>query len=85
VTGVPGEAAVERRLEIEDSGFFVDVLREGYPWSTSYSRDHDLGLRRSQSDHWLLDPADRERLHDGLAAVLATYGNQVEQVYCAFR
>ena len=80
--GVPGEVDVDRRLEIEASGLFVDVIREDYPWSTTYTATRYLGLLQAQSDHRLLEPAARGRLLDGLATVLAAHGDAIDQSYC---
>lgn len=82
VAGVPGEVDVDRRLEIEASGLFVDVIREDYPWSTTYTATHYLGLLQTQSDHRLLEPAVRGRLLDGVATVLAAHGDAIDQSYC---
>ncbi|MGC2192890.1 MAG: methyltransferase domain-containing protein [Candidatus Dormiibacterota bacterium] len=82
--GVPGEVEGDRRLEIDASGLFVDLAREGFPWSTTYSADDYLGLLQTQSDHLLLDDAVRQRLLGGIAAVLDAHGNQVQQGYCTY-
>ncbi|MGA7172303.1 MAG: class I SAM-dependent methyltransferase [Candidatus Dormiibacterota bacterium] len=81
---VPGESDLDRRLEIEASGLFVDVEREMYPWSMTYSTDEYLGLLQTQSDHRLLEPETRQRLVTGIAEVLADHGNVVPQEYCTF-
>lgn len=82
--GVPGEVDRDRRLEIEASGLFVDLVQEGFPWSATYSADDYLGLLQTQSDHLLLEDGVRQRLLDGIAAVLDAHGNQVQQGYCTY-
>ncbi|MGC1909171.1 MAG: class I SAM-dependent methyltransferase [Candidatus Dormiibacterota bacterium] len=78
---VPGEPDLDRRLEIEASGLFVDVERELYPWSITYSTEEYLGLLQTQSDHRLLEPDTRELLMTGIAEVLADHGNALPQEY----
>ena len=80
--GVPEEVDVDRRLEIEASGLFVDVIREDYPWSTTDRATRYPGQLQAQSDHRLLEPAARGRLLDGLAAVLAAHGDAIDKSYC---
>ncbi len=80
--GVPEEVDVDRRLEIEASGLFVDAIREDYPWSTTDRATRYLGQLQAQSDHRLLEPAARGRLLDGLAAVLAAHGDAIDKSYC---
>jgi SAM-dependent methyltransferase len=84
VAQVPGERSLDRGLEIEDSGLFIDITREVYPWATTYPAVHYLGLLQTQSDYRLLEPAVRTRLLQSLASVLADHGNQVPQGYCTF-
>jgi SAM-dependent methyltransferase len=81
--GVPGEREPDRHHEIEASGSFVDVVREDYPWSTTYTSEEYLGLLRTQSDHRLLDPPPLERLLSGIEVVLAGNGGEIEQRYVA--
>lgn len=80
---VPGDVGVDRLAEIAASGLFTDLSHESYPWATTYSADSYLGLLQTQSDHRLLDPPVLERLLEGLAAVLASHGNQLRQGYRA--
>jgi SAM-dependent methyltransferase len=81
--GVPGEREPDRRQEIVASGAFVDVVREDYPWSTTYTSEEYLGLLRTQSDHRLLDPPVLERLLSGIELVLAGHGGKIDQRYVA--
>jgi SAM-dependent methyltransferase len=81
--GVPRERELDRRDEIEASGAFVEVVREDYPWSTSYTSEEYLGLLRTHSDHRLLDPPALERLLDGIGLVLAGHGGGIDQSYVA--
>jgi SAM-dependent methyltransferase len=80
---IRSEVPLDRRLEIEASGAFVDVLGEAYPWSTSYTSEEYLGLLRTQSHHRLLEPSVLERLLRSLEAVLATHGGKIDQRYVA--
>jgi SAM-dependent methyltransferase len=81
--GVPGEGEPDRQQEIVASGAFVDVLREDFPWSTTYTSQEYLGLLRTQSDHRLLDPPLLERLLSGIEVVLADHGGTIDQQYVA--
>jgi len=81
--GVPGEREPDRQHEIVASGAFVDVVREDYPWSTTYTSEEYLGLLRTQSDHRLLDPRVLERLLSGIELVLAGHGGKIDQRYVA--
>jgi SAM-dependent methyltransferase len=81
--GVPGEREPDRQEEIAASGSFVQVVREDYPWSTSYTSDQYLSLLRTQSDHRLLDPPILERLLSGIEVVLADHGGKIDQRYVA--
>ena len=81
--GVPRERELERRHEIEASGAFVEVVREDYPWSTTYASEEYLGLLRTQSDHRLLNPPVLERLLNGIGLVLAGHRGTIDQSYVA--
>lgn len=84
MAGVPGDSDEDRRLEIAASGHFVDVVRDDYPWSTTYSAEHYLALLKTQSDHRLLHPATLERLLEAIAGILAAHGDELTQSYCTF-
>lgn len=79
--GPPGETEVDRRSEILGSGAFTDVLREEYPWSTTYTALEYVGLLRTQSDHRLLPPPALERLLQQIVGLLAERGPAVDQHY----
>jgi SAM-dependent methyltransferase len=81
--GVPGEREPDRQPEIVASGAFVNVVREDFPWSTTYTSEEYLGLLRTQSNHRLLDPPVLERLLRGIEVVLAGQGGTIQQRYVA--
>lgn len=79
--GLSLEREVDRRAEILANGAFAEVLHEQYPWAATYSASHYVGLLRTQSDHRLLNPAVLDRLLQGIAQVLADFGQDLDQNY----
>ncbi|MGA9919791.1 MAG: hypothetical protein WBR23_00810 [Candidatus Dormiibacterota bacterium] len=63
------------------SGLFVDVEREMYPWSITYSTAEYLGLLQTQSDHRMVESGLRERLLTGIAEVLDDHCDALPQEY----
>lgn len=78
---VPSNTTADRQAEIEESALFGDVERDEYSWSVTYSTEEYLGLLQTQSDHRVLEPAALGRLLEGVAGVLAEYGEVIQQQY----
>lgn len=63
------------------SGAFTDGDARRYRWQATYDPAAWRALLATQSDHRLLDPARRERLLDGAAAVVEDLGGELEVGY----
>ena len=61
-------------------GFEQPEIRE-YHWATEYSTAHYVELLQTHSDHIVLEPGQRRRLLDGVAAVIDGAGGVLELNY----
>ena len=79
-TGWYGEAGPVPEL-FADSGCFEPAWVRRYPWSHRYETSDYLGLLGTYSNHRLLPPEQRKRLHGAIAEALERFGGGVEIFY----
>ncbi|MGI8795123.1 MAG: class I SAM-dependent methyltransferase [Acidimicrobiia bacterium] len=65
------------RDELAASPHFGDVTVRRYPWEKVYTPETYVDLLGTHSDHRMLPDDHRERLHDGVAAVIDGLGGSV--------
>lgn len=65
------------RDELAASPHFGDVTVRQYPWEKVYTPETYVDLLGTHSDHRMLPDDHRERLHDGVAAVIDGLGGSV--------
>ena len=75
------ETIQERTEEITQSGCFGPVIVRRFPWSQTYRTREYLGLLNTYSDHLCLPAQTRQRLSEGIAAVIDAQGGSVEREY----
>jgi SAM-dependent methyltransferase len=63
-----------RRLEIEATGLFSEVIFRFHPWQKEYTAPQYLALLDTYSDHRSMLPAQRARLDAALAAAIQAHG-----------
>lgn len=64
-----------------ESGLFEEVVVRRYPWSHRYRTSDYLGLMDTHSDHRLLPPEQRQRLHQAIRQALERAGGEIEIFY----
>jgi SAM-dependent methyltransferase len=65
------------REQLVDSPLFGEVIVRQYPWEKVYTPETYVDLLGTHSDHRMLPDDARQRLHDGVAAVIDGLGGQV--------
>jgi len=68
---------------VEESGYFGPVIHRRYPWSHVYPVADYLGLLQTHSDHRLLEPEQRARLHAAVGRAIEHHGGTLEVDYVA--
>jgi SAM-dependent methyltransferase len=76
LTPNPGDGMVTE--EIRKTGLFQDVTRREYPSSAAFTADSYVSLLMTQSGHRMLSEERRAELLDGVRAVIAAHGGQIE-------
>jgi trans-aconitate methyltransferase len=76
--GINGRPAFEA---VTDPAFETPILR-GYEWSRTYSAQEWVDLLATQSDHRLLEPAQRAALLDDVRALIDAHGAYVHPYTC---
>jgi SAM-dependent methyltransferase len=77
------ETIQERTAEITQSGCFGPVTVRRFPWSRTYQTREFIGLLGTYSDHICLPAQTRQRLFEGIAAILDAQGGSIEANYVA--
>jgi trans-aconitate methyltransferase len=68
----------ETLTELERSEAFVDSSKVTCLWSREYSTVEYVKLMGTHSSHRMLDDASRQRLQDGVAAVIDAHGGTID-------
>jgi SAM-dependent methyltransferase len=77
------ELIAQREADIWDSGFFSNVRVQRFPWSVRYDALQYVGLLGTYSDHLRLSDERRQRLYEGVMAVITQHGGIIERPYLA--
>jgi SAM-dependent methyltransferase len=72
----PGDGMVTE--EIRKTGLFQDVTRREYLSSAAFTADSYINLLMTQSGHRMLSEERRAELLDGVRAIIAAHGGQIE-------
>ncbi len=84
----PGRSRQDERRqrgtdELAASPLFADLLVGEHTWHATYTPEQYVELLDTQSDHRLLEPEQRERLHAGVAAAIDAAGGAMPVAYGA--
>ena len=77
------ETIHERTGEITQSGCFGPVTVRRFPWSLTYQTRDYIGLLNTHSDHIRLPAQTRQRLFEGIAALVDAHGGSIKREYIA--
>jgi SAM-dependent methyltransferase len=77
------ETIQERSAEIIQSGCFGPLTVRRFPWSRTYQTREFIGLISTYSDHIRLPAQTRQRLSEGIAAIIDAQGGSIEANYLA--